>query len=97
MASSWTVMIWDILKYISFWVFVLRPSFFIVKNTEKHNGLETGSVSVLADPVFKNLCTLDYRTMDEVQKPSNPECCAPSSEPLECPCLSLVLPEIFSL
>jgi hypothetical protein len=33
------------------------------------------------DPVSEMLCSLEYRAMDEVQKPSNPECYTPSSEP----------------
>jgi hypothetical protein len=33
------------------------------------------------DPVSETLCSLEYRTVDKVQKPSNPECHTPSSEP----------------
>jgi hypothetical protein len=37
------------------------------------------------DPVPDNSCSFEYRTMDKVQDPSNPECytCTSSSEPLE--------------
>jgi hypothetical protein len=33
------------------------------------------------DPVSETLCSLEYWTMDKVQKPSNLECYKPSSEP----------------
>jgi hypothetical protein len=35
------------------------------------------------DPVSETLCSLKYRTIDKVQKPSNPECYIPSLEPLK--------------
>jgi hypothetical protein len=33
------------------------------------------------DPVSETLFYLERRTMDKVQKPNNPECYTPSSEP----------------
>jgi hypothetical protein len=48
------------------WVFGLCPSSGILKNTKEHNVSESRSVS-------ETLCFLGYRTMDEVQKPGNPE------------------------
>jgi hypothetical protein len=33
------------------------------------------------DPVSETSSSLEYRRMDKVQKPSNPECYPPSSEP----------------
>jgi hypothetical protein len=32
------------------------------------------------DSASETLCSLEYRTMNKVQKPSNPECYTPSSE-----------------
>jgi hypothetical protein len=32
------------------------------------------------DPGSETLCSVEYRTTDEVLKPSNPECYTPSSE-----------------
>jgi hypothetical protein len=49
-----------------YWVFVLRLSSGILKNTKEHKVSETGSVS-------ETLCSLEYRMINEVQKPSNPD------------------------
>jgi hypothetical protein len=35
------------------------------------------------DPIYETLCSIEYRTMDKVQKLSNPKCYTPSSELLE--------------
>jgi hypothetical protein len=46
-----------------YWVF---RSLAIIQYFKEHDVLETGSVS-------KMLCSLEYWTIDKVQKPSNPE------------------------
>jgi hypothetical protein len=46
----------------------------VTGHTKEHNVSET-------DPVSKMLCSLEYWTMDKVQKPSNPKCYTPSTEP----------------
>jgi hypothetical protein len=51
-------------------------SSFIVRHPKAHNITETG-------PITEKLCYLlvDYRTIDEVQNPNNPECSATSLGP----------------
>jgi hypothetical protein len=61
----------------NYWVFELFPSSGILEN-RKHDVSETGSVSVLRwrgekTPTQKRrvFCSLEYRTMEKVPKPSN--------------------------
>jgi hypothetical protein len=89
---------WDIFKYL----FLLEYCFFtlsIVRYPEEHkrNVSETESVPVLTDPVFETFCSLEYRTMDDVQNPVIPSVTHHHQNPSGSTCLSLVLPEIFVL
>jgi hypothetical protein len=68
------------------WVFGLCLSFGILKNTKKQwLGLDTSNgpnkqmcllppnMRTETDQVSETFCSLEYRTMTKVQKPSNPE------------------------
>jgi hypothetical protein len=67
-------------------------TFSIMWYSREHDVSETGSVSVLrcllpyhlrteTDPVSETSYSLEYQTMDKVQKPSNSVWYTPSSEP----------------
>jgi hypothetical protein len=74
---------------------------------EEHGVSETVSVSALGDGVGDTcsvgsdrksyVMLLEYRTMDKVPNPSNPECYTPSSEPFRIHSRSLYFDHPFDI